>query len=50
MWFVIVISSFEVGGPASSARRGRVVSWYEVYSSPAVCYWREPTVSRGFGP
>jgi hypothetical protein len=39
-WFITVISLFEFGGPISSACRGRVSFWYEVYGGPAVCRCR----------
>jgi hypothetical protein len=49
MCYATSISSFEVGGPASAAYRGGVVSQYGVYGSPIVCRWKEPIISRSFG-
>jgi hypothetical protein len=49
MWIVPGISSFQVGGPSSSAWSGGGVPWYEVYVSPVVCHWREPIVSKVLG-
>jgi hypothetical protein len=36
-WFVPGISSFLVGGPSSLAYSGRVIPWYGVYGSLAIC-------------
>jgi hypothetical protein len=50
MWFLTTITLFLVGGPIYLACRGRVTFWYEVYGPPAVCLYREPFVSKSFGP
>jgi hypothetical protein len=50
MWFVTTIIIFLVGGPITSACRGRVTSWYGVYGALAICYYGEPVVFRSFEP
>jgi hypothetical protein len=48
-WIVPRISSFQIGGPSSSAWSGGAIPWYGVYDSPAVCHWRESIISRVLG-
>jgi hypothetical protein len=41
---------FMFNGPIFSAWRGGVISWYGVLGSLVVCRWREPIISKDFGP
>jgi hypothetical protein len=50
MWFVIVISSFQVWWACLFSLLEGVASWYGVYGSPAVCRYREPIAFKSFVP